>query len=105
VPSDKLEIKDLVIVPNPYNPMYGDFGMQVNITMPVDKIAIRVYTVSLRRIIEETQQGTISGIRTLSLPARKFSRLASGLYYIVVLGEAADGKKAVSKPVVMVVLR
>lgn len=72
--------------------------------MPADKITVRIYTVSYRRIIEATEYGSFYGRSTMSIASRKLQRLANGTYYIVIVGEG-NGKKAVSKPVEIIILK
>jgi hypothetical protein len=100
-----LEIKDPVIIPNPYNPAKGDLNIRMNLTGQAIKISIRVYTVSFRRVIEETQDVSVYGLADISFAGGKFSRLASGIYYVVIKGETADGETAAAKPKVLIILR
>jgi hypothetical protein len=69
-----------------------------------DKITVRIYTVSFRRIISETVGGTYTGISNVSLAAYKLSKLANGAYYAVLEAEAG-GQRAVSKPVELIILK
>ena len=103
--SDKLEIKDPVIIPNPYNPAKGDLNVRMNLTGKAVKMSIRVYTVSFRRVIEETQDISLYGLVNISFAGGKFNKLASGIYYVVIKGETAGGEKAATKSKVLIILR
>jgi len=105
IQSDKLEIKDLLMVPNPYNPGKGNFGVRMTLTRQVVKLSIRIYTVSFRRIVEETENISASGQVTLSFAMHKFSKLGCGMYYVVITGETAGGEKAASKPEELIILK
>jgi peptidoglycan/xylan/chitin deacetylase (PgdA/CDA1 family) len=105
IPGTELRITDLLAYPNPYNPAKGDlmFGFDTNIT--VDRVTIRIYTSAYRRIMEETESGGFYGRSVVIIKSWKLGELANGTYYVLVSGEAADGKKAAAKIVELVILR
>jgi hypothetical protein len=103
--AEKLEIKDVLAYPNPYRPRAGDLIFSFDATRPVNKISIRIYTVSYRRIIEETVYGDFYGRSAVTIASRKLQRLANGTYYVVISGEGSGGEKAASKPVELIILK
>ena len=103
--SDVFEVKDLLVIPNPYNQDNGDMTISVNITMPATTITVSVYTVYFRKVVQERFEGSYLGIRQFAISARKLSKLSSGSYYVVVKGMSLDAKTAVSRIEEMVVLR
>ena len=103
--SDKFEIKDVVLIPNPYNPAQGDFSAAINLTSPVSGLTVSIYTVSFRLILKKSVSVSAYGLYTLSLAADKFTGLSNGTYYVVISGITPDGMKAASKPAVLIVLK
>jgi GH18 family chitinase/beta-glucanase (GH16 family) len=103
--SGHLTLDSILIYPNPYNSAGGDLTFQFDAMRTAAKIKVRIYTMSLRRVIEEDTDGNFTGISTVSIAARKLSSLANGAYYVVLLAETGAGEKTVSKPVELVVLK
>jgi hypothetical protein len=103
IPDSEFRILNLEVYPNPYRPRAGDLTFSFDATMPADKITVRIYTVSYRRIIEVTEYGSFYGRSTVSIASRKLQKLANGTYYIVIVGEGS-GSKTISKPVELIVL-
>jgi hypothetical protein len=104
IPDSEFRISNLEVYPNPYNPRKGDLNISFEATGHTDKIIVRIYTVSYRRIMEETEYGDFYGRSDVSIASRKLARLANGTYYAVIAGEG-NGKRALSKPVELIVLR
>jgi hypothetical protein len=71
----------------------------------VDKIKVRMYTVSFRLIIETAPSYTGTDTVILILPPAVLKRLSIGTYYVLVSTGSASGKKAASKPHLLVVLK
>ena len=103
--SGKFEIKDVVLIPNPYNPAQGDFSAAINLTSPAEQLTVSIYTVSFRRIMEENLSISAYGFYTLSLAGNKFIGLANGTYYAVISGKTFSGIKATSKPAVLIIIK
>ncbi len=103
--SDKFEIKDVVIMPNPYNPAKRNFSAAANLTRPASRLTVIIYTVSFRRVLEESISVSAYGPCVLSFAAKKFKGLSNGTYYAVISGVTPGGMKAVSKPAVMIILK
>lgn len=98
-------VNDVVLFPNPYNPEKGNLYIRVNMTGRVDKIKVRMYTVSFRLIIETAPSYTGTDTVILILPPAVLKRLSIGTYYVLVSTGSASGKKAASKPHLLVVLK
>jgi hypothetical protein len=102
----KYEVRDPVAYPNPYAPAAGNFSVRLKLTHATDRLVIKVYTVSFRKVIEaEDSPGTYSGAHTLSLSAAYFAKLASGTYYYRIEGESTAGEKAASIAEKFVIIR
>jgi hypothetical protein len=104
IPDSEFRISNLEAYPNPYNPRKGSLTLSFDVTAPVNKVEIRIYTVSYRRIMEITEYGSFYGRSVVTIASRKLVRLANGTYYMVVAAEGA-GKKATSKPAELIILR
>jgi hypothetical protein len=80
---------DALVFPNPYNPAAGDLRIQFSATRQVNSISYSIYTASYRRVLHETG---IAPAAIISIPQKRFSKFASGTYYLVV--RAAAGRDA-----------
>lgn len=95
----------MLAFPNPYSPgRVGSLSFEFDATGAINKVTVRIYTVSFRRIIEAAEYGNFYGRSAVTVASRKLSRLANGTYYVVLAGEGPEGK-SVSKPVELIVLR
>jgi hypothetical protein len=95
--QDLFEIKDTAVYPNPYNQARGNFRVYMNLTKPAVKLVLRVYTVSLRKVMEfEETNGTHYGNYTMNVSSGLFEKLAAGVYFYRLEGESATGEKAFS---------
>ncbi|MCE5300010.1 MAG: hypothetical protein LLG37_03930 [Spirochaetia bacterium] len=103
--ADKFEIKDVVLIPNPYNPAHGNFSASINLTSPASGLTVSIYTVSFRLIMKKSMSVSAYGIYTLSLTADKFTGLSNGTYYVVISGITSGGTRAASKPAVLIILK
>jgi hypothetical protein len=56
-------------------------------------LRVRLYTAAFRLVEEETDAGSFTVSRVMSLPAGRLSRMANGIYYISAAAESPDGKK------------
>jgi hypothetical protein len=70
-----------------------------------DKIKVRVYTASYRRVMEEEFRGAFVDGMTVDVAARRFARLGNGTYYIIALAESSSGEKATSKLKTLIIIR
>jgi hypothetical protein len=102
--SNKMEMVGVVIYPNPYSGASGDLKINFDMTRPANKITVRIYTVNYRKVIEKIMQGSYLRNIVLTLQPGAFSRLANGVYYVVVIGENGS-ERAVSRLEPMIVLR
>lgn len=72
---------------------------------PADKIIVRIYSAAYRRIFEYGIDGDFSGRTFISIPSGKLSRLADGMYYIVLEAVTLSGGKAKTKITGLIVLK
>jgi hypothetical protein len=82
----------------------GDLSISFDVTQPADSVTIKVYTVAFRKVIEASAPGAYFRNSTAVFHARVFGDLAGGVYYAVLKAENG-GESAVSKPIVMLVLK
>jgi hypothetical protein len=99
-----MQVNDVVPFPNPYMFSGGDLKMSFDVTQPADNIAITIYTVAFRKVIEAQAAGPYFRGSTAVFHARLFGGLSGGVYYTVLTAKNGN-EQAVSKPVVMVILR
>jgi photosystem II stability/assembly factor-like uncharacterized protein len=105
--GNEFAVGDPMLYPNPYNPDKGDLNIRIRVSGYAKTISVRIYTMAFRRIIETTTAQTGTGDVTAVIPAASgmLSKLASGLYYLIVRGTDTSGKEAESKPVEMIILK
>jgi hypothetical protein len=82
-----------------------DLSLKLTLSKPADSLKVRIYTVGFRRILEIPAGAANTRDVTVTVPRLKLSRLAAGTYYVIVTGVSTSGDKAVSKPLVLVVLK
>jgi hypothetical protein len=99
-----MEVIDVVMYPNPYSGVSGDFKINFDLTRPANKITVRIYTVNYRKVIEKSVPGAYLRNTILIIRPGTFNRLANGVYYAVIIGENGS-ERAVSKPGTMIILR
>jgi hypothetical protein len=101
------ELTDVLTYPNPVNPAKdGKLLIKFVSTQEVDKLDVRVYTVGLRLAKEVVWDGNYkAGSTVRPVDIGVFSNLANGAFYYVLIGENAEGKKAVSKIGKIIILK
>jgi len=96
--SDKLEIKDRLVYPCPWN---TDSGQNLKIRFTATKrftsARIFIYTVNFRQIRMLETQGGPAGQNTIELPPVYLSNLANGSYYYLITAKDISGKEARAK--------
>ena len=96
--SDKLEIKDRLVYPCPWN---TDGGQNLKIRFTATKrftsARIFIYTVNFRQIRMLETQGGPAGQNTIELPPVYLSNLANGSYYYLITAKDISGKEARAK--------
>ena len=103
--EDKLRISNTVLYPNPCNPETIDLKIKATITKPAPHMKIIIYTASFRRVYEQAMGAVNSRETTFTIQKERINRLASGIYYVLVTGTSDDGKYALSKPQVFVIIK
>jgi hypothetical protein len=103
--SGHLTLDNILIYPNPYRPRAGDLWLSFDSAGLLNKISVRIYTASYRRIIDVTEEGDFYGRPAVSVPSRKLERLANGTYYVVLAGEGAGSGRITSKPAELIILK
>jgi hypothetical protein len=101
------ELTDVLSYPNPVNPA-KDAKLLIKFVskQDFDKLDFRVYTVGLRLAKEVVWEGSYKAGSTIHpVDIGLFSNLANGAFYYVLIGENAEGKKAVSKIGKIIILK
>jgi len=103
--SGTLQINDVKVWPNAYNPVVGDLNIGYTLTQPVDGIDLKLYTLSFRLIRQaKLSDGDTAGAKIKALNMSDLNTLANGLYYIVLAGKQQD-KNAVSHTELLIIIR
>jgi hypothetical protein len=98
VESEKFEITDVLVYPNPAIKSADNLNFRMNITRTPDLISIKIYTVSFRAIRKiEWSTGITSGNNVLQVPLKTLAGVASGSYYYIITAADKKGKTAKSK--------
>ncbi len=103
--SDKFEIADALVFPNPRYSADDDLKIRINITRPATELKVRIYTVSFRLVMQSEGGAANTKQAIVTVPASRLNNLASGVYYAVVSGSSDNGDKAISKPREVIILR
>lgn len=101
---DKFEIQDPIVYPNPYDisqPIY--FGFYA--TQACAGVTLKVYTPAFRLVLKEGLGAGAAGQVIKAVAPYYFSRLANGTYYCVITGDNFAGKKASSKPDILLIIK
>ena len=78
----------------------------MTLTQPASSLVLSIYTVSFRKVAEaEEKSGPYTGEHLMSVPSLKMVKLAAGIYYYRLEGEAAAGGRAFSIREKFVILR
>jgi hypothetical protein len=99
-----MEIKNIVIYPNPFSANQGDLRINFDITRQADSVTVRIYTKAFRKVVQETEKRAFFRDSVFILRQKSAGKLANGVYYVSVSGENAS-EKAVSRIEELVVLR
>ncbi|MCX8093638.1 MAG: hypothetical protein N3E50_05675, partial [Candidatus Goldbacteria bacterium] len=103
--KEVLKIENVVIYPNPYNPVKEDLNINFEITQKCSIIKVRIYTAGYRLIKQITETGNYNSVKnTIKIEKRYLNNLTNGIYYFVVLVKNQN-KEDASKPVILVILR
>jgi hypothetical protein len=106
VPWDNtFTIDDIKTYPNPYKQGTGDLSVSITISKPASELKVRLYTVNFRRIFETPAVSADTRGVTITVPGWKLAHLAAGTYYMVVSGISTDKERALSKPLVLIILK
>lgn len=103
--GNSFELTNIILYPNPYPYLGADLNVKIEISQPAEKIKARIYTVSFRRVYELDYGPSDNKVTTVTIPAEKLSKLASGTYYLVITSTSKTGIKAVSKLAVLIVIK
>lgn len=93
-----------MVYPNPYNGS-GDFKIGFDVTRPADKIRVIIFTTAYRKVVESLREGYFLRDTVITLQQMELAKLSGGTYYAVIRAEGTESGKAVSKPVVVLVIR
>jgi hypothetical protein len=80
-------------------------SLNITISKPVSGMTITIYTAAFRRVMEMPVGASADRDAIITVPAWRFGRLAAGTYYIVVTGISAGNEKAISRPVILLILK
>jgi hypothetical protein len=104
--NQQLEISNVVIYPNPYNPKKDNLKIGIEMKGLSHVAKIRIYTSGYRMIKQITVPGNyVTGINTIEIERKYLTQLANGIYYIVVNMVDNKGDYITSKPQILVVLK
>lgn len=98
-----MAIQNEIAYPNPYN-LNGDFSVGFDISRPADKITVRIYSASYRKVLETSESGYFFGETAVTVRQWRLGKMGNGIYYVQVIAEGA-GERAFSKPVEAIILR
>jgi len=106
VESDKFEITDVLVYPNPLTEYSNSLYISLNLSRTPDNIDLKIYTVSFRAIRNiEWKTGVAKGKNVLQVSRAKLAAVASGTYYYVITANSKNGKTARSKAGIFIILR
>ncbi|MBP7792882.1 MAG: rhamnogalacturonan lyase [Candidatus Goldbacteria bacterium] len=104
--EEELKIEDIVIYPNPYNPIKGDLHIGLNITQACKTMKVRIYTSGFRLVKQITQTGNYTvGRNIIDIENRYIKNLANGSYFVIITATNKQGKQESSKPEILIILR
>jgi beta-glucanase (GH16 family) len=103
--GNKFELTNILVYPNPYISSTADLKIKIDISQPAAQVKARIYTASFRRVIEYDYGPSDNKEILATIPAEKIQKLASGTYYLVVTGSSTTGRKAVSRPSVLIIFK
>jgi hypothetical protein len=83
----------------------GDLSLDITVSKPAGELTAKIYTTGFRRILEIPAGSADTRDVTITIQARKLSRLSAGTYYLIVSGVSTDRERAFSKPVVLIILK
>jgi hypothetical protein len=93
-----------VSYPNPYAGT-GNLNIRITISKPASDLKVRIYSAAFRRILEIPAGSGNSRDVIITVPQLSLSRLAAGIYYIVVIGRTAGNEQAISHPMILVIMK
>ncbi|RKY29200.1 MAG: hypothetical protein DRP74_09130 [Candidatus Omnitrophota bacterium] len=105
------EIEDVVIYPNPNNPVTDPIKIRFKITKEGEYIIFRLYTAAARLIKEiKLTKGFADrllkqGINEIEIPNKYFRNLAKGTYYYLLIIEDKDGIETRAKIDKLIILK
>jgi len=100
-----LEIKDVKIWPNPYDPNVGNIHIGYTLTQGVDEVDLRLYTAAFRRIMTIKLSGSDTGGEKVETSnGSNFNTLANGSYYFILTAKQS-GKQVKSQAAVIIILK
>jgi hypothetical protein len=106
VESEKFEITEVLVYPNPLMKGSNSLYFRLNVSETPDSIGLKIYTVSFRAIRHiEWTTGIARGDNVLQVPLRELAGAASGTYYYVITAENNNGGRARSKAGSFIILR
>jgi len=104
--EEELKVEDVVIYPNPYNPIKGDLHIGLNITQACKTMKVRIYTSGFRLVKQITQTGNYTvGRNVIDIESRYIKNLANGSYFVIITAINKQGKQENSKPEILVILK
>ncbi len=103
--EEKFLIKNIKIYPNPYNAR-DYLNIKINITKKCKKIDVKIYTTSLRLVINKQITGDFGfGDIDILIESKNFMRLSNGIYYFVVNFTDINNNNISSKPQILLLLK
>ncbi|MCX8094282.1 MAG: glycosyl hydrolase family 18 protein [Candidatus Goldbacteria bacterium] len=106
ISNQQLAIGNLVIYPNPYNPLKQDLRIKFDMEGTCKLIKVKIYTVGFRMIKEFIFEGNyMVGENTINIERKHLYKLANGIYYILINAEQTDGISVKSCPDELVILK
>jgi len=92
--AEKLEIKDVIISPNPAN-MKTNLNIKFEITKRINYANIRIYTAAMRLIYEMVvEKEYAQGNNTIIIEAKKLNQMGNGVYYYILTVKDKQNKEA-----------
>ncbi len=97
------QINNVIIYPNPNND-FNDLKIVCDITKPINKLTVNIYTNGFRKVIGVPRFGNYYYNTLITLEQSLFKTLASGVYFVILEAEAT-GVIIKSKICVFVLLK